>query len=88
MRRRLLLAGCALAWGLTALFGAAELFFICRWVYDGSCAAGNLRAAEDVGTAGFLVMMLLPLFLLALWCAACGTISYQKRGGRTPGEKR
>ncbi|MDO4314743.1 MAG: hypothetical protein Q4C45_03130 [Oscillospiraceae bacterium] len=88
MRRRLLLAGCALAWGLTALSGAAELLLTCLWVYHGRYAADNIRAAEDAGAAGWFAMMLLPLFLLALWCAAWGTISYQKCGGRTPGGKR
>ena len=71
MKRTLLLAGCALAWGLTALLGAAE----------------NMRAEEDAGTAGFLAMMLLPLFLLALWCAVCGTISRQNAAGIRPMER-
>lgn len=88
MKRRLLLTGCVLAWGLTALLGAVELLLTCLWVYHGSYAADNIRAAEDARMAGWFAMMLLPLFLMALWCAACGTISYQKRGGRMPGGKR
>lgn len=82
MRRWILLMGCVLAWGLAALFGAAELFLTCLWAYY------EKYAVEAAGTAGWFVMMLLPLVLMALWCAACGTISYQECGGRTPGEKR
>lgn len=81
MKRTLLLAGCALAWGLTALLGAAEAFFACLWMYSGSHAAENMRAA------GFLAMMLMPLFLLALWCAVCGTISRQNAAGIRPVER-
>ncbi len=78
MKRWFLLAGCVLAWGLTVLLGTAELFFAYEWAYYGRHVAENMRAAEDAGTAGWFVMMLLPLFLTALWCAAYGTVSYQK----------
>lgn len=76
MRRRFLQTGCILAWGLAALLGGAGLVFAAGW------AGGGSRAA------GFFTMMLLPLFLLALWGAVWGTVWYEKRGGRTPGEKR
>lgn len=90
MKRRILLAGCVLAWGLTALMGAAELFFLSGWVYYTRYAAENMRAAEDAGTAGFITMLLLPLFLLALWGAVWSAMCCKDQGdsGQRPVEKR
>lgn len=75
MKRALLPAGCAPAWGTVILFGAAEVLFAYLWMYGGSHAAG------------FMDMMLPPLFLPALWCAVCGTISCQNAAGGRPVER-
>lgn len=88
MKRRLILVGCVLAWGVTALLGSVELLFACGWMYYGRYAAENMRAAEDAWMAGWLVVLLLPLLLIALCGAVYATFSYKRCGGWTPDEKK
>lgn len=82
MKRRLLLAGCVLSWGLAVPLGAAELVFICAWAYYGG------YAAEAASAVLWGTMLLLPLLLIALCTAVYTTVLCKKHSGRKPGEKR
>lgn len=90
MKRRTQLAGCTLAWLVTAVLSAAEVLLVYTCLYDGRYAAESMYAAEDSSTAGWLAVFLLPLFLIVLFGAVYLTIccTDKRDSGQRPGEER
>jgi len=84
MKRRLRLAGRALAWLLTAALGGAEALLVHTWLYYGRYAAENMRAEETAFVARACAAFLLPWLLLALCGAAYLTVHCTHREGRKP----
>ncbi|WP_298033883.1 hypothetical protein [uncultured Dysosmobacter sp.] len=89
MKRWMRLSGCALAWLVTAVLGAAEAVLTSVCLDQGRYAAENMRAEETASVALTCAVFLLPVLLMALCGAVWLTMCCRNRGdsGQRPGER-